>query len=71
MNIKWVGLEQGAPMQVIAFGICSHTRHATILELLRYWPRCAGVISWHQTDSVSTKCLYRFIDEHPSLFGRR
>ena len=32
MNIKWEGLEQGAPMQVIAFGIVSHTRHATIFR---------------------------------------
>ena len=32
MNIKWEGLEQEAPMQVIAFGILSHTRHATIFR---------------------------------------
>ena len=32
MNIKWEGLEQGAPMQVSAFGISSHTRHATIFR---------------------------------------
>ena len=30
MNMKWEGLEQGAPMQVIALGILSHTRRATI-----------------------------------------
>ena len=32
MNIKWDGLELRAPMQVIAFGIFSHTRHATIFR---------------------------------------
>ena len=55
MNMKWEGLEQGALMQVIAFGIVSHTRHATIFRTTTYWPSCAGVASWHQTDSVSTK----------------